>query len=139
MLSHRPAYFQFCHERIWLIQFCDFYECVSFEMLVFVCFVRNQEYGKVKIDTNKAVKYLFHWEFCIRIAYWKHQEEPLRGIPFSLKSGNSSQKSANSWKELWWSLFFSKIEGWKCKTLLILNFLQRYSFKDFPRILSYLW
>ena len=54
--------------------------------LSLLCFVRNQEYGKVKIDTSKEVKYLFNSEFCIRIACGKHQKQLLRDIASKLFS-----------------------------------------------------
>ena len=57
-----------------------------------LCFVKNQEYEQVKIDTGK---YLFHCEFCIKIALWKHQKQPLIGIP----SKHFSWKLENPWKE----------------------------------------
>ena len=51
--------------------------------------------GRLKIDTNKAIKYLVHGEFCTKIAHWKHQKQPLKGIRLKC----FSQKSANPWKE----------------------------------------
>ena len=70
--------------------------CVIQKCLSLLCLARNQEYGLVKIDTNKAVKYLFDLDFCTRIAYSEDQKQPLRGIP----SKCFSWKSANPWKEL---------------------------------------
>ena len=122
-MSQRPTYFQF-YQRIWQIQFWDFYEYLSFKILAFVVFCEE-------FDTNKTAKYLFHREFGIRIVYWKHQKQVLKSIPLKC----FSRKLANLSKTLRRSSCFSKIASWKSRTFIILN-----SDKDiFPRIFLKFW
>ena len=69
------------------------------------------------IDTNNAVKYLFHHEVCIIMILRKHRKQPLKR--FSLKKFFSkigkSLKRTREW------VFFSKTASWKSRTLQLLS------------------
>ena len=72
----------------------------------------------IVVEKLKAVKYLFHHEFCIRIVALKHQKKPLK--VFLLQSV-FSWKSANLSKESVKESILGKSASWKFRTLLILN------------------
>ena len=46
--------------------------------------------------TNKAIKYFFQREFCIRIPVWKNQEQPFKGVSSMcfLKVGKSLKRAS---------------------------------------------